>query len=253
MKRLDTKMQHNKSLTMKVVLGWVVAGCFLPLQVRAQPVTDIQSYITCVNNLAAAGVTVVDTVKACVPNSGCYYTNTLSEESPQAACTLRDGTRLPRVIFSCQGPAVNLQFRPSYSLCPLGGISNHTEIGEDTPFILDHQRVQKMGDITLPLPPPLTFPLGAATVLDTSTNSQGCADCHDKLGAVGGVNLFAPVRPELAEGTISSNDPTVQKPVSPVSLSTICSGIANSSQLANNPTRKQQALDLCYALLAKEH
>jgi hypothetical protein len=250
MKVLVMKMYRNRSLTMKVLLGLVVAGCFLPRQAGAQ-VTSISSFDNCVNAMATAGATVAQAASICVPSSGCYYTNTVSEESGQPACTLRDGTRLPRVIFSCTGPggSQTLRFRPSFSLCTVGNhpVINHIELGEDVAQRIDHQTVMKMGDIAFPL----TAPLTDATVLDTTTH-RICTDCHDRLGAVNNVNLFQAIRPKLSEGTISTNDPQVVAPTIQVPLSTICAGINSSIQLNNNPTRKQLAYDLCVALLAKE-
>jgi hypothetical protein len=253
------KMYRNNSLTMTVLLALVVAGCFLPQQAGAQvPGTDINSYITCVNNFASVGGSVADAARACVPN-GCFYTNTLSEESAQPACTLRDGTRLPRVIFSCAVPGGNRRFRPSFSLCTLADVTasiiNHIELGEDVAQRIDGQRVLTMGELLLPSPGNQNYsPFGTAgtlPVVDTPAH-RVCTDCHDLLATVGGVNLFATITPRLRDGTISSNDPGVQTPANQVPLSTICSDIANSSQLAGNPSKKQLAVALCQALRDKE-
>src|SRR5947209_4006666 len=94
MKVLDTKIHPNKRLTMKVLLGLVVAGCVLPMQLGAQVSYSIDSFVGCLASISSANPTVVDAVNTCVP-SGCYFTNTMSEESAQNACKLRDGTRLP--------------------------------------------------------------------------------------------------------------------------------------------------------------
>jgi hypothetical protein len=254
MKALDMKMYRDKSLTMNVLLGLVVAGCLLPRQAEAQ-VTDISSFNSCVSTVGAAGGKVADAVNMCVPSSGCYYTNTMSEESAQFACTLRDGTRLPRVIFSCTGSggSQTLRFRPSFSLCTLGvdgGTApiNHIEQGEDVAQRIDHQTVMKMADITFStLNPPVIS-------VDT-TATPICKDCHDRLGTtpVGSFRLFGQIPPLVSEGTIDSNDPSVQKPASPVPLSVICSDIFNSTQLAKNPAKEQAAFNLCQALLNKEH
>jgi hypothetical protein len=74
-------------------------------------------------------LTVAD-AEACVP-ANCYAIVTMSEESAQPTCTLRDGTTLPREIFSCTGASSSLRFRPSFSLCRQGGIITHIELGED--------------------------------------------------------------------------------------------------------------------------
>src|SRR5512138_531033 len=114
---------------------------------------DIDSFVACLNAIDSTSVS--DAV-ACVP-SGCYATVTLSGESAQPGCTLRDGTRLPRVIFSCPGPggSPTLRFRPSFSLCTLGGVIDHIEVGEDVNKstgsddfeVRNFPFVQKMGDI----------------------------------------------------------------------------------------------------------
>ena len=259
MKALDMKVYRN-SLTMKVLLGLLVAVCFLPRQAGAQ-VTDIHSFVGCVNSMASVGATVADAASVCIPAAGCYYTNTLSEESAQNACTLRDGTRLPRVIFSCPGPggSQTLRFRPSFSLCTLGNdftssVINHIELGEDN-RVVDHEVFQEMGDLALPATRSSFTPLnefGAGGVVDTSKNNLGCNDCHDRSRKLSAFNLFRPIPPELADGTISTNDPKVVGPATPVPLSVICSEIANSTQLAKNQSRKTQAINLCQALLAKE-
>jgi hypothetical protein len=264
------KMNCSKSLTMKVLLGLVVAGCFLPRQAAAQA-TDIHSFTSCVNVIGLAGGTVADAAASCIPSSGCYYTSTLSEESPQNGCTLRDGTRLPRVIFSCAGPggSQTLRFRPSFSLCTLGNdftssVINHIEMGEDSTRVIDHSRVQKMGDIDMLNLLPEFATATSKGVVDTSSpkNDTGCSNCHDLLGnqfvsdpSAGSafVNLFRPIRPELAEGTIDTTDPSVEKPLNPVPLSVICSGIQDSSQLKKNPDKRKLAQELCNALAAKAH
>ncbi len=218
---------------------------------------DIHSFVTCLNSINSTRVS--DAV-ACVP-SGCYTTVTLSEESAQPGCTLRDGTRLPRVIFSCPGPSGSqtLRFRPSFSLCTQGGIINHIEVGED----VNSRHVQKMADIDSSVGFQALTEFGPAidptAVVDTLSpaNNKGCFDCHDRMGtaSTGGniVNLFASVRPELAEGTIYTNDPSVVQPAVQTPLSAICTGIANSSQLARNPSNWQLAKDLCGQLEPKTH
>jgi len=272
MKVLDMKMHRNKSLTMKVLLGLVVAGCILPLQVGAQ--TNIHDFVACLNSLPSdAKVDVA--ASTCVPK-GCFYTNTMSQESAQNACILNDGTRLPRVIFSCAEtgaqPGGNqiLRYRPSFSLCTLGNdftrsVINHIEVGEDQHTIRDSGYVQKMADIAAP-PEGTTihvteFGTGTTAIVDTlvPANNKGCANCHDNLGHQPDVvtpsvmiNLFRQVLPELKEGTISTNDPTVVAPANPVPLSQICTGIANSSQLKNNPSKYALANSLCKILLDKE-
>lgn len=232
----------------------------------ADPV-DIHSFVACLNTITSTRIS--DAV-ACVP-SGCYTTVTLSEESAQPGCTLRDGTRLPRVIFSCPGPSGSLRFRPSFSLCTQGGIINHIEVGEDVnrstrtddPELRNFPYVQKMGDVDSGVGFQALTEFGSATdpttVVDTRSpaNSKGCAECHDRKGTVSSganvVNLFLPVPPKLADGTIYTNDPAVDPPAVQTPLSDICTGIANSSQLARTPGRQAAAASLCAALEPKTH
>jgi len=264
MKVSGMKMYRNKSLTMTLLLGLAVVGCFLPLQVQAQA-NSMTSLVSCLNGLGP-NATVVDAV-ACVPN-GCYWSNTLSEESAQPGCTLRDGTRLPRVLFSCAGPGNNqiLRFRPSFSLCTQGGIIDHIEVGQDIRHDttddpgLSTTNVQEMADVAPPYGSLTQFGTGATAIVDTRSpaNSKGCRSCHDNTGAVATVpatfNLFRSILIDAGDGTIGTNDPTVAPPLpgNAVPLSVICSDIANSSQLARNPTQKAKAVGLCNALLAKQ-
>jgi hypothetical protein len=256
-----SEMCRNKSLTMKALFGLVLVACFLPLQVRAQ--NTITTFLTCVNGLGP-NATVNDAV-ACVP-AGCYFTNTLSAESAQPACTLKDGTRLPRVIFSCAGRSQSLRFRPSFSLCTQANTINHIEVGEDVQANNSDDpevaglNIQYMADFDMSLATPSFRPfqlfLPAAdsrtAVVDAKSlpNSKGCAECHDRKGTALGVggtfNKFGPVAPLVAEGTISTNDPVTAPPTNQVPLSTICAGISNT-----NP-KLAQALDLCTKLAAKE-
>ena len=228
----------------------------------ADPV-NISSFVTCLNSINTTPQTVVDAV-ACVPTSGCYTTLTVSQESGQPGCTLTDGTRLPRVIFSCPGPggSPTLRFRPSFTLCTLGRtLINHIELGED----LNSRHVQKMADVDSPPDNGVTsFQVfteftGAHAVVDAPGHNS-CFDCHDNLGtaSTGGniFNRFAPVFPELAEGTIFTNDtPSVTPPSGQKSLSDtftdICNGIAASGQLARNPGQKWLAFTLCSQLALK--
>ena len=256
-------------LFVKTLMNFAFAGVvFSVLTLAAAPAyaaNDIDSFVTCVNG--PTNLTVVDAV-ACVP-SGCKTTVTLSEESAQPACTLRDGTKLPRVIFSCAGTGTGLRFRPSFSLCTQGGIINHIEIGEDVnkstrsddPELKYFPFVQKMADIDTSLNVTFTlFGAGATAVLDAKSpaNTKGCAECHDRKGTVSAganvANLFGPIRPELADGTIFTNDtPAVVAPATTTPLSVICTGIANSTQLANSkiPGLQNRAHSLCTALDSK--
>ena len=124
-------MEDEMKLFVKTLMNVASAGVMSSLlalaAAPAYAANDIDSFVTCVNG--PTNLTVVDAV-ACVP-SGCKTTLTLSEESAQPGCTLRDGTRLPRVIFSCAGTGTGLRFRPSFTLCTQGGIINHIEIGEE--------------------------------------------------------------------------------------------------------------------------
>ena len=101
----------GRSNWMNFAFAGVVLSVLTLAAAPAYAANDIDSFVTCVNG--PTNLTVVDAV-ACVP-SGCKTTVTLSEESAQPACTLRDGTRLPRVIFSCAGDSGSLRFRPSFS------------------------------------------------------------------------------------------------------------------------------------------
>jgi hypothetical protein len=252
----------------KAVMHVAFAGVVSWLALAAAPAyaaNDISSFVNCVNG--ATNLTVVDAV-ACVP-SGCKTTVTLSEESAQPGCTLRDHTRLPRVIFSCPTSSAALRFRPSFSLCTQGGIINHIELGEDVnkrtgsddPDLRNFPYVQKMADVDTSLNVVFTlFGTGATAVVDTKTpaNTKGCAECHDRKGTVSGggtvsINLFGPIPPAATDGTIFTNDPAVVAPGTSVPLSVICTEIANSTQLANSriPGLQNLAHSLCTALDAK--
>ena len=213
------------------------------------PGNSFTSFDTCLASIPTPR-TVADAV-ACVP-SGCHVTWTLSEESAQSACTLRDGTRLPRVIFSCAGAiAQDQRFRPSFSLCTMGGVINHIEIGEDVnkktgsddPEVAAFPFVQKMADVDTKV--------SFQVVADTPTKNLGCAECHDRKGTwppgTNDFNLFGPIRPELADGTIFTNDPAVvaPAPANQIPPSVICAGI--------NSIRFPLANSLCSALAAKSH
>jgi hypothetical protein len=229
----------------------------------ADPV-DIHSFVDCLNSKSTNYV--ADAV-ACVP-SNCNTTVTMSEESAQPGCKLRDGTRLPRVIFSCQGSSGSLQFRPSFSLCTQGGVINHIELGQDVNKstrtddleLRNFPYVQKMADIDTSL---VTwsfteFGTGNTAVLDAKSprNSKGCAECHDRMGTLtvppaSIANLFLPVPPAVAEGTIYTNDPAVDSSgVLQTPLIDICTGIWHSTQLANSRISglKDLAYNLCTAL-----
>ena len=209
---------------------------------------DISSFVACLNSISTTSQPVVDAV-ACVPSPGCYTTLTVSEESAQPGCTLADGTNLPRVIFSCPGSggSLTLRFRPSFTLCTLGGgtLINHIELGEDLNSIVDSRRVQKMADVDSSL----------QVTVDMSTNHVNCGECHDLLRTTStGVHLLAPIRPAVAEGTIFTNDPRVTAPSVQKSVSDtftdICNGIADRRQRLPGWSAGQLAADLCSALKA---
>src|SRR5574340_1064860 len=114
----------NKKLNFRAAKQNVTAGVmFSLLALAAAPAYaadtgPVQSFVDCLNAINTSPHTVVDAV-ACLPPGG-YTTVTMSEESAQPACTLTDGTRLPRVIFSIPGASGSkgvLYFRPSFSLC----------------------------------------------------------------------------------------------------------------------------------------
>jgi len=246
----------------KFLVVTVLAGVFAAAPAYATDPTNIDSFVSCLNSRATK--TIVSAV-ACVP-SDCYATLTVSPESAQPGCTLSDGTRLPRVLFSCPGPASSntpaLRFRPSFTLCTQPtNLINHIEVGEDLKrdptddFIAN---VMKMGDIDATQVLVEFTTSTTKGVVDTKTplNNLGCNECHDSKGTVtSGVNkvsLFGAIPPALGDGTIFSNDPDpiVVHPATQTPLSTICAGIASDSKLLstkNGPT----ALQLCDALATK--
>ena len=231
----------------------------------ADPV-DIKSFADCLNLKSTTTANTVADAAACVP-SGCFATVTMSEESAQPACRLRDGTRLPRVIFSCQGSSGSLRLRPSFSLCTQGGVINHIEVGEDVnkstrtddPALRNFPYVQKMADVDTTETP---WSFNELMVLDAKSpgTSKGCAECHDRKGTMVvpnftptlTANLFLPIPPAVAEGTIYTNDPAVDSSGVPQTpFSDICTGIASSTQLARSPSKQALASKLCTALNGK--
>jgi hypothetical protein len=136
-------------------------------------------------------------------------------------------------------------------LCTLGGIINHIEVGEDVnkktgsddPEVAAFPWVQKMADVDTKV--------SFQVVADTPTKNLGCAECHDRKGTwppgTNDFNLFGPIRPELADGTIFTNDPAVvaPAPANQIPPSVICAGI--------NSIRFPLANSLCSALAAKSH
>ena len=246
----------------------------------------VQSFVDCLNSIDTSPRphTVADAV-ACVP-AGCYTTVTMSGESAQPACTLKDGTKLPRVIFSCPGANGSLggflQFRPSFSLCTQKGTINHIEVGQDVnksnrsddPELRNFPYVQKMADFNAgPSSTSWGFTEFGATanvataVLDAKSpaNSKGCSECHDRLGNMavstavppGIANLFGPIPPAVAEGTIFTNDPAVDGfgSLNTNPFADICAGIQSSTQLAHSsiPGLQNLAYNLCTALQSKTH
>lgn len=258
---------------MNVAFASVMFSLLVLAAAPAYAADSISSFVDSLNSSNTPNQTVADAV-AYVP-SGCYTTVTMSEESAQPACTLRDGTRLPRVIFSCPGlnDSQTLRFRPSFSLCTQGGVINHIELGEDVnkstrtddPELRNFPYVQKMADIEVAGSQVLKlFGSGNTAVLDAKSpaNSKGCAECHDRMGSLtvstavppGIANLFLPVPPAVAEGTIYTNDPAVDSSGVPQTpLNDICTGIANSTQLANSRISglKDLASKLCDELRKK--
>ena len=244
------KTYRNKSLTMKVLLGLVVASCFLP-QAAAQPhqaqVNQTTQFVTCVNMVIKSGGSVDMVAQSCIPLLGqCYFTNTMSEESAQPACT-KKGIRLPRVILSCAIPGGNqaLRFRPSFTLCTTGGVINHIETGEDQSEIIDEDHPMANADLSA-----TSQNAVVPFVLDTNQH-RVCTDCHDQLGVASTVvpnlsaNLFRPIPPEVVDGTLSSDDPNVAKPAIQTSLKDICKAINTAPPFFG----QAQAKALCQALL----
>jgi hypothetical protein len=249
----------------------VISGALLAGGAAAPAYADpLDDFVKCVNSTSPR---TVDNVVACVP-AHCSTTVTMSEESAQPACKLKDGTRLPRVIFSCPGASGSLNFRPSFSLCTQAGTINHIEVGQDVnqstrtddPELKNFPHLQKMADFDLAVvQPPFNFQeFGAgltAAVLDAKTpaNTKACAECHDRLGTLplpgfpagspsGTANTFLPIPPAVADGTIFTNDPTVDGftflTFNP--FSGICNDISHSVQL--KPALKDLAGKLCIAL-----
>jgi len=240
----------------------------------------VQTFVDCLNKVSTSPHTVVDAV-ACLPPGG-YTTVTMSGESAQPACTLKDGTQLPRVIFSIPGDKGSkgpLYFRPSFSLCTQAGTINHIEVGQDVnvstrtddPELRNFPYVMKMADFdasssTTPwqFTEFGTVPNVATAVLDAKTpvNSKGCAECHDRKGTIsvpaalppGIASLFLPIPAAVAEGTIYTDDPAAEGfgVLTQNPLDGICTGIMNSGVLARSKVPGQQMLayNLCNALAA---
>src|ERR1043166_2621196 len=117
---------HPRSCLVLIAMALSMGAAVAHAQNPSPKIRDIHSFVACLNSIPKENQTVVDSLR-CVP-PGCKYTVTASEFSAQKAC-VRDGVELPRVIFSCPGPAPGLRFRPSFSLCP--DFVNFTELGED--------------------------------------------------------------------------------------------------------------------------
>lgn len=176
----------------------------------------------------------------------------MSTISAQPACTLADGTQLPRIDYSCPGPGNSrtLRFRPTFTLCTKGGAINHIEVAEDVNGTPD----QKMGDVDSSLGLQTLTEFGPGnSVVDTSTANKGCGQCHFKRGTVstGGrtVNTYEDILPD--RGILFMNDPNGGPSVSTTPLSEICTRLERSSQLASNPSEKSVVVDLCNALARK--
>ena len=251
-KQLMRATAHLSLSLIRPLIVFAVVGVIsaTPAHAQAPDQGATDSFVLCINSMGSGAT--VDLAAACVPAS-CYTTVTMSSESAQPACTLSDGTRLPRVIFSCQEPdSATLRFRPSFSLCTANSVINHIEVGEDSGVVRDSKQLQVMGDITLPNTTGVLLDSGVNGIqANNGDREKGCANCHDQLGPVGGVNLFAPIRPVLADGTIYTNDPRVQAPASQTPLSVICDGIETShtsGYFQSHPARYQLASNLCNAL-----
>jgi len=133
-------------------------------------------------------------------------------------------------------------------LCPNGGAINHIDVAEDVNGTPD----QKMGFIDSRLGFQSLTEFGPApSVVDTSTASKGCGQCHGKTGTVSSgtntINLYQDLPPD--RGILFTNDPNEGAPVSQVHLSEICTRLASTSQLSSND--KRLAMDLCSALSLK--
>ena len=252
----------------------VTMGALLVLAAAPAYADPLDDFVSCVNSLPAASRNVAGAAAKCVP-AGAHVTVTMSGESAQPACTLRDGTRLPRVIFSIPGAAGslggNLDFRPSFSLCTQGGTINHIEVGQDVnksnktddADLRNFPYLQKMADFDAsPGYPNFTefgaVPHVATAVIDASSpsNSKGCAECHDRLGSMvlpgGTANLFLPIPAAVADGTLFTNDPATAGfgSLNANPFPAICAGIQNSTSLntAKPAGVKTLAINLCNAL-----
>jgi len=242
-----------------VVLG--TGATVANAQHPAPKIRDIHAYVACLNAIQKQNQAVADAVR-CVP-PGCNYTVTMSGASAQPACTL-DGVQLPRVIFSCPGPAAGLRFRPSFTLCPgtdrFPDAGQKTELGED----VDASANMKMADVenptTLGVPTfsSITeFGTGASAVVSTTTNNKGCVFCHGPaspptLTTPQGETLLLsrPFVPFFA--ILDTNDPRVTPPSNPTPLSDVCTAIENSTALANDPNVDRTLLiHLCERLDGK--
>ena len=274
-------MKSNfKATKQNVTVAAGVMSSLLALAAGSAYADPLDSFVSCVNSLPAASRNVAGAAATCVP-AGAHVTVTMSGESAQPACTLRDGTRLPRVIFSIPGAAGslggNLDFRPSFSLCTQGGTINHIEVGQDVnkstrtddADLRNFPYLQKMADFDVsPSNTPWAFtqfgavPNVATAVLDAKTpaNSKGCAECHDRKGTVnvsaavppGIANLFLPIPAAVADGTLFTNDPATAGfgSLNANPFPAICAGIQNSTSLntAKPAGVKTLAINLCNAL-----
>ncbi len=239
-------VQHSLIKLFIVLLAVVWGMGATVANAQDPPPTDIHTYVACLNTIQKTNQTVADAVR-CVP-SGCNYTVTMSPFSAQPACT-KDGVKLPRVIFSCPGPAVGLRFRPSFTLCPetslFGDAGNKTELGEDVDIVTG---IMKMADVENPPLVPNFAGITEADVLSTvlagdtiGIGSKKCNICHGPVtpGAVGSPQLSKAISPFtflFGPFVIDTNEPGQTVGPNPMSLTDVCSAIENSQALAQDTT-----------------
>lgn len=165
-----------RGLMCSIGMAAVLAVGAMPLHATSSNVTDINSFINCVNNTVPKAGYVADAV-SCLP-PGCSISLTMSTASAQAACTLAS-CQLPRVLMVCPG-TTGIGMRPSFLLCPEDSGSapafgvDRIEIGQDLNNAVGS--IMSMADV--PLPPGNAKLIDPDTTISTTTTDQGCNGCH---------------------------------------------------------------------------